>query len=62
MTVEVKVRSKNNRLQLRYVYPKGKREEISLGLSNTPTNRRIAQGKAAQIELDIVNGHYDLSV
>ena len=62
MTVEVKVRSKNNRLQLRYVYPKGKREEISLGLSDTPTNRRIAEGKAAQIELDIVNGHYDLSV
>ena len=62
MTVEVKVRSKNNRLQLRYVYPKGKREEISLGLSDTSTNRRIAEGKAAQIELDIANGHYDFSV
>ena len=53
MTVKVKVRSKNNRLQLRYVYPKGKREEIYLGLADTPSNKRIAEGKAAEIEIDI---------
>ena len=62
MIVKVRVRAKNNRLQLRYVYPKGKREEISLGLSDTQNNRRIAEGKASAIEADIANGYYDLTV
>ena len=64
MTLRVKVcvRVKNERLQLRYVYPKRKREEIYLGLSNTVLNRTIAEGKAATIASDIANGHYDFTV
>jgi integrase len=37
----------------------GKRQIISLGLPDTPTNRSHAEVKATQINLDIESGHFD---
>jgi len=48
----------NGRLQLRFRY-KGKREYISLGFSDTPQNRKLAEMRAREIELDILAGHFD---
>ena len=48
----------NNRLQLRFQYAK-KRRYLSLGLSDTPINRRFAELKAAEIEQDIFKDKFD---
>ncbi|MBD1847468.1 tyrosine-type recombinase/integrase [Cyanobacteria bacterium FACHB-63] len=45
-------------LQLRFSYA-GKRHYISLGLTDTSTNRRIAEAKAKQIESDIIYERFD---
>ena len=54
----VSVITSNGRLQLRFRYA-GKRHYISLGLPETPENRKLAEMKANQIELDIISGHFD---
>lgn len=51
----------NGRLQLRLRYA-GKRHYISLGFSDTPQNRKLAEMKAREIELDILSGHFDQSL
>ncbi|MDX2232363.1 MAG: DUF3596 domain-containing protein [Leptolyngbyaceae cyanobacterium bins.349] len=51
----------NNRLQLRFNYA-GKRHYISLGLSDTKVNRRIAEAKAKLIESDIIYERLDLTL
>lgn len=48
----------NGRLQLRFRYA-GKRHHLSMGLSDGPINRKAAQQKKAQIELDIISGNFD---
>lgn len=48
----------NGRLQLRFRFA-GDRRYISLGLPDTPTNRKVAEQKKAQIELDIASGNFD---
>lgn len=48
----------HGRLQLRFRHG-GKREYISLGFSDTPQNRKLAEMKAREIELDILSGHFD---
>jgi hypothetical protein len=54
----IKVKDSNNRLQLVFTYG-GKRHYISLGLTNTPINRKLAQEQAFQIQRDIEYGEFD---
>ena len=51
----------NNRLQLRFHYA-GKRRYLSLGLSDTPINRKFARLKAAEIEQDILKDRFDTTL
>lgn len=51
--IKVKIKTSNKRLQLVYSY-QGKREYISLGLSDTAVNQRLAELKAAEIEQDFL--------
>lgn len=57
----VKVISSNNRLQLRFRFG-AKRHYVSIGLSDTPTNRKLAEMKAREMELDMLSGHFDESL
>jgi integrase len=54
----VQVINSNNRLQLRFRYA-GKRHYLSMGLPDTAINRKAAEAKARQMELDIVSGNFD---
>jgi hypothetical protein len=54
----VTVLAEDNRLRLRWSVG-GKRFNIATGLADTPINRRAAEAKARQIELDILAGHFD---
>jgi len=49
----VSIINSNGRLQLRFRYA-GKRKYISLGFSDTPQNRKLAEMRAREIELDIL--------
>jgi integrase len=62
MGVKVRVESNSGSLRLRYTFPKGQRQTIYLGLDDSPVNRKIAGVKAHQIELDIIQGSYDLTL
>lgn len=46
------------RLRLRFRY-QGERKVLSLGIDDSPGNRKIAEAKAIQIELDIKSGKFD---
>ncbi|MEO0435262.1 MAG: DUF3596 domain-containing protein [Cyanobacteria bacterium J06656_5] len=48
-TGSVKVRNSNNRLQLVFTLA-GKRHFVSLGLADTPLNRKLAQDKAFEMQ------------
>ncbi len=48
----------NGRLQLRFSY-EGKRHYISIGLPDTPNNRKLAEFKASEIEKDIIYERFD---
>lgn len=48
----------NGRLQLRFRFG-GKRHYLSLGYSDTPIYRKLAEAKARQIELDILSENFD---
>lgn len=54
----VSIEEYQGRLRLRFRY-EGKRCAISVGLPDSAVNRRVAQQKAAQIELDIASGNFD---
>lgn len=54
----VVVESFRDRLRLRWRY-RGQRKSLALGLPDTKNNRKVAQIKANQIELDIISGNYD---
>jgi len=54
----VSVENFRNRLRLRFRY-KGKQHTLSIGLPDTKENRKLAESKARQIELDIVSGNFD---
>jgi integrase len=53
----VAIRTVRDRLWLRWHYQK--RYELAIGLPDTATNRKVAERKAKQIELDIASGHFD---
>ena len=54
----VSVTSDRDRLRLGWRY-KGERYFLFIGLPDTVTNRRVAEAKASQIELDMMSGHFD---
>ena len=54
----VSVTADRGRLRLGWRY-QGKRYFLFIGLPDTATNRRVADAKASQIELDIMSGHFD---
>jgi integrase len=54
----VQIITSNGRLQLRFRYA-GKRHYISLGFPDTPENRKLAEMKVREIELDILANHFD---
>jgi integrase len=54
----VQVIASNNRLQLRFRFG-GKRHYLSMGLPDTKVNRKAAEQKATQIELDMLSGNFD---
>ncbi|MBW4466280.1 MAG: site-specific integrase [Pegethrix bostrychoides GSE-TBD4-15B] len=54
----VQIKSSNNRLQLVFNYA-GKRQYLSTGFADTSANRKLAEMKARQIELDILSGNFD---
>ena len=54
----VQIKLSNNRLQLVFSFG-GKRHYLSLGLTDTPYNRKQAQDKSFEIERDIQYGEFD---
>jgi integrase len=56
----VQVKVSNNRLQLVFSFG-GKRHYLSLGLTDTPYNRKQAQDKAFEIQRDMDYGQFDAS-
>lgn len=57
----VQVISSNDRLQLRFRFA-SKRRYLSLGFPDTKQNRKLAEMRARQIELDILSGNFDESL
>jgi integrase len=55
---QISILSSNNRLQLRFTY-QGKRQYLSLGLPDTPTNRALAEVKAQALSQDLRQGCAD---
>jgi integrase len=54
----VSISSSNNRLQFNFRFG-GKRHFVSVGLSDTPHNRKWAEGKAKELEIDILANNVD---
>jgi hypothetical protein len=54
----VQIKNSNERLQLVFSYTE-KRHYLSTGFTHTPANRKLAEMKARQIELDILSGNFD---
>ncbi|BAU08425.1 phage integrase [Fischerella sp. NIES-3754] len=52
----VQIKNSNERLQLVFSYT-GKRHYLSTGFTDTPANRKLAEMKARQIELDILSSN-----
>lgn len=57
----VQIKSSNFRLQLVFSFG-GKRHYLSLGLPDHKTNRKVAEARARQIELDIISGNFDVTL
>ena len=57
----VQLKCSNGRLQLVFSYG-GRRHYLSLGFPDTLTNRKLAEMKAREIELDILSGHFDATL
>lgn len=54
----VQIITSHERLQLRFRFA-GKRHYLSLGFPDSTTNRKLAEKKAREIELDILSGNFD---
>lgn len=54
----VQIITSHDRLQLRFRFA-GKRHYLSLGFPDSTTNRKLAEKKAREIELDILSGNFD---
>lgn len=58
MVAGVKISADHGTLRLRWSHG-GKRYQMSVGLADTPANRRALAGRVAQIERDIAYGEFD---
>jgi integrase len=58
-TVQIKI--SNDRLQLVFSF-RGKRHYLSTGFPDTKANRKLAEMKARQIELDILCDNFDITL
>ncbi|WP_414622044.1 Arm DNA-binding domain-containing protein [Calothrix sp. CCY 0018] len=58
-TVQIKI--SNERLQLVFSFG-GKRHYLSTGFTDTKANRKLAEMKAKQIELDILSNNFDITL
>ena len=56
--MKVTVNSFRDRLRLRWTF-EGHRYCVSLGISDTASNRIFAEQKAKEIELDLLSSHFD---
>lgn len=56
--MKVGISTYRDRLRLTWTW-EGKRHFLSLGLQDTKLNRIVAEGKARQIEADLVSGNFD---
>lgn len=54
----VKIESDKGQLRLRFTHA-GKRRTFALGLPDTSINRKFAEQKARQVELDIISGNVE---
>lgn len=54
----VQIKTSNGRLQLVFSFS-GKRHYLFLGFDDTPQNRKLAEMRAREIELDILSGHFE---
>jgi integrase len=54
----VQIKNSNGRLQLVFSFG-GKRHYLSLGFADTLANRKLAEMKAREIELDMLSGHFE---
>jgi integrase len=59
--MKVTIENHNGRLRLRWLY-QGKRYTLGCGVPATPTGKAIAKQKAAQIELDVSAGYFDVTL
>lgn len=57
----VQIKNSNDRLQLVFSHS-GRRHYLSLGLPDNRVNRKLAEQRAIQIELDILSGNFDASL
>lgn len=59
--IQIETRGKGKILGLRWTY-QSQEYRLSVGLPDTPTNRRAANAKAGKIQEDIALGHFDHSL
>ncbi len=57
----VQIKTSNDRLQLVFSFG-GKRHYLSTGFTDTKANRKLAEMKARQIELDILCNNFDVTL
>ncbi|MEL7246709.1 MAG: DUF3596 domain-containing protein, partial [Cyanobacteria bacterium J06573_2] len=57
----VQIKTSNQRLQLVFSFG-GKRHYLSTGFTDTKANRKLAEMKAKQIELDILCNNFDITL
>ncbi len=58
MSTNIWIDRKGSTLRLRWLY-EGKRKQISLGVKDSPSGIAYANQKKAQIQMDIISGHFD---
>jgi integrase len=55
------IENHDGRLRLRWLY-QGRRYTMGCGVSDNPTGRAIAKLKSAEIEKDLINGYFDITL
>jgi integrase len=59
--IKVRLHDRNGWLKLRWSH-QGHRYDFALGLPSSALNRKVAERKASEIELDIATEHFDPSL
>jgi integrase len=58
MNEKIWIEKTGNTLRLRWNY-EGKKQGLSLGVTDTPVGRAFAAKKMSEISMDLISGHYD---